>query len=559
MTYLDKPWLKSYKLGPYTLDHSLEGMGQKAVYTFLDEAVDRYPTQTAVLYQGSSLKYHQLKDRVDRLAAALVKLGLEPGERVCVFLPNCIEYLLMYWAVLRAGGAVVPTSILRKEEGLLHEAGSSSSRILCCREESLDLVLSVQEKSDVEHILVTSTAGYDRANVQKPLPKNVIELRSLLETPPFGQPVDIDPEIDLCELAFTGGATGVPKGVMVSHANRYTGIMQLMPWLMKPMLGGISGKSSVLVGIPLFHTYGNFIQITAVCLGLRIILLPDPRDTEAMERAILEHRPFLIPGVPTQFMRLQDAGLRRINSMLYSGAAPLPDEVAAAIQAKTGMPMSEGYGLTETATASHINLSAFGKITGFMAKTKSGIGVPTPDTECQLLDPQTGEAVPVGEPGEVVLRGPQVMRGYWPEVGSGLTDDGWLHTGDVGVMDQDGYFRIVDRLKDMVNVSGLKVYTTEVDEVLFQHPAVKVAAAFGVPDKDIPGSERVMVVVQLKEGQQGDISEDDIRLYCREHLPPYAVPKYVEFRDEMPLTVSEKVFKRVLREEAIENLEKVET
>jgi len=557
MTYLAKPWLKSYKLGPYTLDHSLKGMVPKAVHTLLDEAVKRFPTQTAVLFQGNSLKYHQFGDRVDRLAGGLVNLGLEPGDRVCLYLPNCVEYLLMYWAVLRAGGAVVPTSILHRRDGLLHEAGSSSSKILCCREENLDLVLSVQEKSDIEHILVTSTQGYDRAEVNIPLPDGAIELRSLLESTPLAQPVEVDPLVDLCELAFTGGATGVPKGVMISHANRYTGIMQLMPWLMKPMLSGIMGKSSVLIGIPLFHTYGNFIQITAVCLGLRIILLADPRDTEVMEAAILEHRPFLIPGVPTQFMRLKDAGLRRINSMLYSGAAPLPQEVAAAIQAKTGMPMSEGYGLTETATASHINLSAFGKITGFMAKGKHGIGVPTPDTECQLLDPQSGQPVPVGEPGEVILRGPQVMRGYWPEVGSGLTEDGWLHTGDVGVMDEDGYFQIVDRLKDMVNISGLKVYTTEVDEVLFKHPAVQMAAAFGVPDKEIPGSERVMVVIQLKPGQQGLVTDEDIQDYCRQHLPPYAVPKYVEFRDDMPLTVSEKVFKRVLREEAINNLEKV--
>jgi len=216
--------------------------------------------------------------------------------------------------------------------------------------------------------------------------------------------------------------------------------------------------------------------------------------------------------------------------------------------------VSEGYGLTETASISHINLSAFGKITGFLARTKPGIGVPTPDTECQLLDPETGQAVPAGEPGEVVLRGPQIMSGYWPEVGSGLTAEGWLHTGDIGVMDEDGYFHIVDRIKDMVNISGMKVYTTEVDEVLFRHPAVQVAAAFGVPDVEIPGSERLMVVVQCKPGQQDGISEEDIREFCRQQLPPYAVPKYVEFRDDMPLTVSEKVFKRVLREEAIKKL-----
>ena len=555
MTYLEKPWLKSYKLGPYALDHSLGEMVPKAVNSYLDEAAARYPTQTAILFQGSSLKYHQFKDRVDRLAGALVKLGLQPGDRVCLYLPNCIEYLLLYWAVLKAGGAVVPTSILRKAEGLLHEMRSSGSNIVCCREESLDLVLSLREKCDIEHILVTSTEGYDQAEVHKPLPKITLELRSLLESArPLAQQVEIDPKVDLCELAFTGGATGVPKGVMLSHANRYWAVQQLLPWLMKPMLSGIAGKSSVLISIPMFHTYGNFIQLSAVRLGLRMIILPDPRDTEAMVTTIREHRPFLIPGVPTQFMRLKDVGLKRINSMLYSGAAPLPQEVAEAIQEKTGMPVSEGYGLTETASISHINLSAFGKITGFLSQGKPGIGVPVPDSECQLLDPQSGEVVPFGEPGEVVLRGPQVMRGYWPEVGSGLTEDGWLHTGDVGVMDEDGNFKIVDRLKDMVNVSGLKVYTTELDEVLYRHPGVQMAAAFGVPDVDIPGSERVMVVVQVKPGQQGKVSEDDIRDYCRQHLPPYAVPKYVEFREEMPLTVSEKVFKRVLREEAIKKL-----
>jgi long-chain acyl-CoA synthetase len=555
MTYLEKPWLKSYKLGPYALDHSLGDLAPNSVYTLLEQAAERYPTQTAILYQDRSLKYHQFKERVDRLAGALINLGVERGDRVCLYLPNCVEYLLMYWAVMKAGGAVVPTSILRRREGLLHEVHSSGSRIVCCREENLDLVLSLSEECDLEHIVVTSTAGYDQAEVRKPLPKIALELRSMLaQDTRLEQPVEIDPDVDLSELAFTGGATGIPKGVMITHANRYWAVEQLLPWLMKAMLKGIEGKSSVLVAIPLFHAYGNFIQLTAIRLGLRMILLPDPRDTEAMEQTILDHRPFLIPGVPTQFMRLKDVGLKRINSMLYSGAAPLPQKVAEGIQRKTGMPVSEGYGLTETASISHINLSAFGKITGFLARTKPGIGVPTPDTECQLLNPETGQAVPVGETGEVVLRGPQIMSGYWPEVGSGLTAEGWLHTGDIGVMEEDGYFHIVDRIKDMVNISGMKVYTTEVDEVLFRHPAVQMAAAFGVPDVEIPGSERLMVVVQCKPGQQGAISEEDIREFCRQQLPPYAVPKYVEFRDNMPLTVSEKVFKRVLREEAIKKL-----
>jgi long-chain acyl-CoA synthetase len=216
------------------------------------------------------------------------------------------------------------------------------------------------------------------------------------------------------------------------------------------------------------------------------------------------------------------------------------------------MPISEGYGLTETSTLASMNVSAFSKITGFMQKEKPGIGVPTPDTECKLVDPESGEEVPLGEPGEIVLHGPQVMKGYWPEAGSGLTETGWLHTGDIAVMDEDGYLQLVDRIKDMVNISGMKVYTTHVDEVLFAHPAVLMAAAFGVPDLEVPGSERVMAVIQLKEEHKGEVSESEMIAYCKEVLPPYPVPKTIEFREKLPLTATEKVFKKALRDEMLE-------
>jgi long-chain acyl-CoA synthetase len=250
-------------------------------------------------------------------------------------------------------------------------------------------------------------------------------------------------------------------------------------------------------------------------------------------------------------MRITHLNLSRMNALPISGSAPLPPEVADAFRRKTGMPISEAYGLTETSPVTHYNVSAFSKITGFVPDLKNGIGIPSPDTECRLLDPETGEEVPFGQPGEIVVRGPQIMKGYWPQPGAGLTADGWLHTGDIAVMADDGYFQLVDRAKDMVNVSGYKVYTTEVDQVLHKHPAVLAAAAFGVPDPDAAGSERVMAVVQLKEQYRGTVTEEEVRAFCREHLAPYAVPKYVEFRDELPLTVSDKIFKKVLRDAAI--------
>ena len=554
MGYLDKPWLKSYKLGPYRLETSLAPYPQEPLFSALDRAAATYPGQTAVLFQGRSIRYAQLKDQVDRLAAGLRGLGVQHGDRVCLFLPNCMEFVLSDWAVLKAGAAVVPTSVMRTAEGLLHEVGSSGSKVIVCQERHLELALNLRGRCELEHIIVTSDSGYDQEALSVSLPPGVYELRRLLdENDPIPPKVDIDPLHDLCELAFTGGATGVPKGVMVTHYNRLCCIRQGLPWFLKAMLKGFAGKASTLIAIPLFHAYGHYCLQASTYLGMRVILLPDPRDIDQMADMIRTHRPFLIPAVPTQLMRLTGLELARMNVIAMSGSAPLPSEVAATIKEKLGMPVSEGYGLTETSPLTHFNISAFSRITGFMSQDKHGIGVPSPDTECTLLDPESGEEVPFGSPGEIVVRGPQIMLGYWPEPGSGLTPDGWLHTGDIGVMDDDGYFQLVDRVKDMVNVSGLKVYTTQVDEVLFKHPAVQMAAACGVPDPEIPGSERVMAVVQLKP-DCGQVSTEDIRQFCQAHLPAYAVPKWVEFRSELAYTVSEKLFKKALRESVLERI-----
>jgi long-chain acyl-CoA synthetase len=555
-TYLDKPWLKSYKLGPYHLDHSLDPYPVKPLYSVLDESSEKYPGQTALLYSGRSIKYQQLRILVDRLAAALTSLGVKRGDRVCLFMGNCPEFVIADLGILKTGAATVPTSILRSSEGLVHELSSSAARVIFCQERGLEKVLNVKEQCDIEHIIVTSTQGFDKAKVGKPLPSGVYEFSDLLENhDPSPPQIQIDPKEDLCELAFTGGATGIPKGVMITHSNRLCCIMLGIPWMLKPIVKGFAGKASCLIAVPLFHAYGLYTLQSALYLGLRIILLPDPRDTKLMLETIENHRPFLIPTVPTQLMRLTEAGLSRMNVLPMSGSAPLPLEVAQAFKRQTGMPISEGYGLTETSPCTHFNISAFARITGFASRDKTGVGVPAPDTECRLVDPQSGKDVPFGEAGEIYVRGPQVMKGYWPEPGSGLDEEGWLHTGDIGVMDEDGYFHIVDRIKDMVNVSGMKVYTTKVDDVLFRHPAVFMAAAFGIPDLEKPGSERVMAVIKLKEGA-AQVTEADIQGYCKEHLASYEVPKTIEFRDDIPLTVTEKVFKKALRDEVIARMHK---
>ncbi len=552
MNYVDKPWLKSYKLGPYKLKESLAPYPKVPLFKALDDTVENYPGQTAILFLGRTFNYKKLRTLVDTFAAALAGFGVKRGEQVQIFLPNCPEFIISDWAVLKAGAGVVPTSTMRTDKGLLHEAGSSKTRITICREEHLERVLGIKDKCNIEHIIVTSSEGFDVKEVSTPLPKGCYEFRKLLnDNDPTPPEVDIDPEEDLAELAFTGGSTGVPKGVMITHFNRYTNILQSVPWMLAPLSRGIIGKSSVLISTPLFHAYGHFVEQFAVYWGLRMILMPDPRDNEALIDTMREYRPLLVPTVPTQLMRMAQGKVGRMNILPMSCAAPLPEEIAEAIKREIGNPVSETYGLTETGPLTHMNLSAFSKITGFMKQEKRGLGVPIPDTECKLVAPGTGKEVGVGEDGEIVSKGPQVMKGFWPEPGSGLTEDGWIHTGDIAHMDEDGYFYIHDRVKDMINVSGLKVYSTNVDEVLFKHPGVLMAVAIGVPDPKIPGSERVMALVRLRDGYKDKVTAEDIIATCREHLPPYAVPKFVEFKDNLPLTVSEKLWKKELRDEAI--------
>ena len=555
MNYLDKPWLKSYKLGPYKLDHSLAPYPEEPLFNALDNAAKQYPGKTAILFLKRTITYKDLKIYADKLANALTGLGVKKGDKVCIFLPNCPEAIIADWGILKTGAAVIPTSTLRTDNGLVHEAGSGKAKVLICREDQLTRVLNLKEKCGFSSVIVTSKEGFDMKPVEENMPEGVYEFKQLLEnseaTPPD---ITIDPKNDLCELAFTGGATGVPKGVMITHFNRACCVRMGLPWLLKPLINGIKGKSSILLPVPMFHSYGRYMAQSAAYLGLRLILMPDPRDINLIVETIKEYRPFMICAVPTQFMRIAQEKVGRINSIPMSGAAPLPKDVADAIKAELGNPVSEGYGLTETAPLTHFNISGFSKITGFMLKEKSGLGVPAPDTECKIIDPTTGKEMPFGEPGEILVRGPQVMKGYWPEIGSGLTEDGWLKTGDIAYMDEDGYFHMTDRIKDMINVSGNKVYSTQVDEVIFKHPAVFMAASFGVPDPNIPGSERIAVVIKLHNNYPEIVTEDDIRNFCREHLAPYAVPKFVEFRDELPMTVTEKLFKKALRDEVIDKI-----
>jgi len=549
----DKPWLKSYKLGPYPLKKTLEPYPQVPVYKFLDDSAAAYPGQTAVEYLGRKINYGQLKQYVDSLSNALASLGVRKGDRVASVLPNCPQCIIADFAISKAGAALVPCSTLHKVHDLQYEIGESGAETVVCSDEALNFIDSIRDKTKLKNVIVTSPMDYAAAEPElKPVP-GVLQFKDLIaQHEPKAPQVDINPVEDLAYLSFTGGATGVPKGVMITHYNRVCNIRQAL-WLLEPLWPGVRGKAATEIVIPLFHAYGHLGMQISIALGLRILLVSDPRDTEQAIRLIKENRPMLVYVVPTHLMRIAEQKIGRLPIMFMSGAAPLPQGIFEAIKKDIMMPVSEGYGLTECGPLTHANLSTFSKITGFVAKETLGIGLPVPDTKVQIVDPETGEELGAGERGEIIIHGPQTMKGYWPTPGSGL-DNGWLHTGDIGKMDENGYFVLEDRIKDMANISGYKVYTTEVDEVLFGYPGVAMAAAVGIPDPERSGSERIKAFIKPKEEYKGKLNADDIIAYCKERLPAIAVPRYVEFRDELPLTVTEKIFKRALREEEIKKM-----
>lgn len=556
-SYADKPWLKSYKLGPFKLKTSIEYQ-RKPLYTILDEAAERFPGKDAYYYLGKRMKYKELKGQVDRFANALAKLGIRKGDRIIVFLPTCPQFIISDFAILKNGAVLVPCSPLLKAPELKHQAQESGAETIICIDKYVDLINSIKDETRLKNIIITSYEDYSPAESKeiKEIPGTYHFRKLIQDHEPEVPEVKIDPYEDLAILAFTGGSTGVPKGVMITHYQRLANIYQGLPWMMAPF-PAYRGTASSLLAVPVFHAYGHFLMQSSIYWGLRIFLVPDPRDTTLIVQLMNEYRPFLLFMVPTQLLKLAqpDVTVRRMPVMVMSGTAPLHGETAQRLEEKIKMPISEGYGLTETGPATHINISAFAKVTRFATSTRPGIGIPIPDTEVKLVDPSTLEEVPFGSIGEIWIRGPQVMKGYWPEAGSGLEKDGWLRTGDLAKMDEDGYFHVVDRIKDMINVSGMKVYSIEVDEVLFKHPAVEGAVTIGVPDPERPGSERIKAFVRVRDAYKGKVEAQDIIEYCRGRLAPYAVPKFVEFKDDLPLTVTEKLFKRALREEEIKKMQ----
>ena len=559
LTYADRPWTKIYE--EIGIKSELE-YPEIPLFELLDKAARENPDSLAVVYLGRKYTYKELKSHVDRLAAALAGLGVKKSDVVAVQLPNIPQFIIGVYGGLKAGAIITLMSPLLSLPDLKDQLQRSGARVLITQDSKLDDVRSIKGETKLEHVVITSMKDYSAE--EEPEVKEVpgsLQLRNLTQgAEPIPPEVKIDPKEDVALLFFTGGTTGIPKGPMLTHYNLATNIIQTFG----PTAGGVldtnRGNFSVVGCLPFFHIYGFTCAMNlALNWAGTLLLVPDPRDSKMIYELIKEYRPLFTPGVPTQFMRLAEekgVDLKELKGTIpFSGSAALPPEVSKTYEKRADTLVSEGYGLSETSPATHSNLIAILKGLGLdlgLPVKLGSIGLPVPDTEVRIVDIETGtKDVPIGELGEMIIRGPQVMKGYWPTPGDGLRD-GWLYTGDVCKMDEDGYFYVVDRTKDMINVSGLKVYGRIVDDVLFEHPAVSKGATIGIPDPERPGSERVKVFISLKEGYEPSKElEQDIIRHCREKLPPYAVPKFVEFRQDLPLTTIEKIFKRKLREEEI--------
>ena len=555
--YDDKPWLKAYFLGPYKLKHSMEPYPEINVYSFLEESTKEYPDNIACVYADEEMTYLELKDKVDSLASAFVALGIEKGTAVASVLPSCPEFIIVDYACMKIGAIHVPLSILHKADDLQHEIKESKTEFVVCSYRRIPRVNEIKPQTNVKTVIYAPTKifpDYIAPEVEDISEPGYHLFSDLIEKhEPHSEVVEIDPKKDIALLPFTGGTTGVPKGTMLTHYNLTSNVIQTVHWMMDPLKVGIVGKGATAICVPIFHSYGHWSIHASISWGLKMFLM-DPRDMVKIVEVINEYRPAIVFAVPAHYTIFCDMPLKKGQIFYYSAAAALPPELAEEFEKISGVPMGEGYGATETSAGTTVNISAFSKVTGFMKQVKRGVGVPIPDTEIRVIDPETGEEPPVGEPGELWVRGPQVMLGYWPTPGSGLEEDGWLRMGDMVTMDEDGYFSVVDRIKDMINVGGNKVYSRVIDDILHEHPAVEVAGVIGVSDPERAGSERVKAFIQLEPEFRGKVTEEEIIEFLRDKVKPYAVPKYVEFRDELPLTYIMKLHKKLLREEELAKL-----
>jgi long-chain acyl-CoA synthetase len=570
----DRPWLASYPPG---MPRSLEPYPAKSLFSILEEAASRHPNAPAVSFWlpgspvGKTISYRELLGQVEQFSKVLTSLGIQRGDRVGLVLPNCPQYVIAYYATLRLGAVVVGNNPLYTERELSHQLKDAGIEVCVTLDVLYPKVAAVRDEVGIREIVVGRVTDF------VPFPINLLVPRQLRKNAneagepwppvpagakvrwwkemmagsyPAAPPAHVDARTDLAGLVYTGGTTGLSKGAMLSHYSMVSNVIQGASWF--PDLR--DGQEAFMCIIPFFHCFGMTVGMNVgIYKAAKLILVPR-FELESTLKIIQKEKPTLFPGVPRLYIAINEGtgtpkyDLSSIRAC-FSGAGALPIPVAEKFEMLTGSKIVEGYGLTETSPITHAN-----PIDG---KRKPGsIGLPVFDTDCRIVDQDDWtREVPRGERGELVVSGPQVMRGYLnrpEETGSVLKQDReertWLLTGDIATMDDEGYFFIVDRKKDMIKVSGFNVYPTEIEQVLYRHPKIEKVAVVGVPDG--AGGEAVKAYVVLKQGESA--TPDEIRDFSKSEefgLTGYKVPRYVEFRDSLPETLVGKVLRRKLLEE----------
>ncbi|MBW1979639.1 MAG: long-chain fatty acid--CoA ligase [Deltaproteobacteria bacterium] len=548
-------WLQMYDKG---VPHTIE-LPERTLFDYLQESAEEFPEITATDFFRARLTYRELAAQVDSFAASLHQLGVGQGDRVAIMLPNCPQTIIAYYATLSIGAVAVMTNPMYVEREMEHQFSDAGAKILVSLDHLYPRIEHVLDNTPIEHLVITSIRDYlpfplnllyplkakkQGLHMKVPFTDKIRPFKSLLQPPSQRPPRPQISMEDLAALQYTGGTTGVAKGVMLTHRNLSANVLQVAAWL--PSLQ--RGQERFLCVLPFFHVFGMTVAMNFAIYSAASMTLVPRFEINDFLKTLVRAKPTIAPLVPTIFTSLvnhSDISKYNLSSIKYciSGSAPLPVEIMNRFEELTGSVILEGYGLTEASPVTHVN-----PIEG---KRKSGsIGIALPSTDARIVDLEMGsKEMPPNEPGELLVKGPQVMKGYWnmPEETAATLKDGWLYTGDIAYMDEEGYVFIIDRKKDMIIAGGFNIYPRDIDEVLYEHPKIADAVAIGVPDPY--RGETVKVFVVVKEGET--LTAEEVISHCRERLAAYKVPRLVEFRDELPKTIVGKVLRKELRAEEL--------
>ncbi len=529
------------------------------LFRLLESSAEKNPDKVALIFFGKKITYRELDELSDRVARFLQGLGVGKGSKVIIDLPNTPHYVVAYYGILKTGATVVQCNPLYTEREIRYILENSEAEYGFFVEMVYPRIKRIVEEGKLKKVVICKIEDFlpFPLNFLYPLKKEKVSIdrreeivywKEVVKQPPSKERPEIDPRNDVAIFLYTGGTTGVPKAVMSTHYNLVANAYQVLEWLPD------KDEKDVFLGVlPYFHSYGMTTSLNApIAFGATIVLVPDPRDIETILKFIQKYRVSIFCGVPTMYNAiLNHPALKKYDlssiKACISGAAPLPVEVKRKFEEVTGGKLVEGYGLSETSPVTHAN-----PIYG--VNKEGSIGIPFPDTYAVVIDDE-GTILPVGEVGELAVYGPQVMKGYWKmeEETKKVLINGWLLTGDMAKMDEDGYFYIVDRKKDMIIAGGYNIYPREVEEVLYEHPAIMEAAVVGVPDPY--RGETVKAFIVLKPEYRGKVTEEEIVKFCRERLAAYKVPRLIEFREELPKSAVGKILRRVLRDEELKKAE----